>query len=146
MATHYRTKARIKASPARVWEVLTDVERMPVWTTSMESVRIVDGPFGPGAKVEIRQPRMKALTWTVDAVEPLRHFRWTAVNTGVVTHGDHWLTPDGDHVVVELAISHTGWLARLVGALTLRQTARYVDLELEGLKAASESGAPAPRE
>ncbi len=148
MATKYHTSALVEAPAETVWEVLTDVERMPEWTPSMTSVRIVSGDgFGVGTKAEIRQPRMSPLTWTVDAVTPLRHFRWSTTTGGVVTHGDHWVKPlaNGRHVQVEFEISHTGTLARLVGALTMRRTARYVDVELQGLKQASEAAYAASR-
>lgn len=146
MATQYRTRARIKAPLDTVWRVLTDVEHIPEWTPSMKSVRIVEGTgFGVGTKVEIRQPRMIAMTWTVEEVVPGRHFRWAAVSPGVVTHGDHWLEPraNGRHTEARLEIRHTGALAWLIGALTMRRTARYVDLEMQGLMTASEAASSA---
>lgn len=154
MATDYRTTALIEAPIATVWRILTDVERMPEWTPSMTSVRIVDGDGGGngpeghggsglvlGTRVEIRQPRMPAMTWTVDDLIPLQHFRWTARSAGVITHGYHWLSPGSNDQQVEarFEIRQTGPLAKLIGALTMRRTARYVDLEMQGLKQASEA-------
>lgn len=142
MATQYRTRARIEAPIATVWGVLTDVERMPEWTPSMRRVRILEGDgLVVGTKVEVRQPRMPAMIWTVEEVTPLRHWRWSATSGGVVTRADHWLEPRSNAEAVEarFEIRQTGPLARLVGALTMRQTARYVDQEMRGLKEASEA-------
>lgn len=142
MATQYSARVRVEAPLETVWGILTDVERMPAWTKSMKSVDVVEGDvFAVGTRVVIRQPRMAAMTWTVDEVTPMRHFRWSAVNAGVVTHGDRWLEPraNGRHVEMRLRIHHVGKLARLVGALTMRRTARYVDLAIQGLKRASEA-------
>ncbi|WP_206515616.1 SRPBCC family protein [Georgenia faecalis] len=144
MALRYRTTARIAAPADTVWDVLTDVERMPEWTPSMTRVRLVDEDrLELGTAVEVRQPRMPRMTWIVDELTPGRHFRWSAVSGGTVTHGEHWLAPrpDGRQVDVTLEIRHAGPRARLVGALTMRRTARYVEMEMQGLKAASEAAA-----
>ena len=145
MTTHHRTTARIDAPVATVWEVLSDVERMPQWTASMRSVRLLAGDgLGIGAAAEIRQPRMPAMTWTVDQLTPGRHFRWWARSAGVTTYGDHRLAPTGDGGTdVSLVVEQTGPMAWLLGALTMRRTARYVDQELAGLARASEAAARA---
>lgn len=148
MSTHYRTNASIQAPLDTVWEILTDVERMPEWTASMSSVRIVAGEaFAVGTRVEIHQPGMAAMTWTVEEITVKRHFRWSATSPGIVTIGEHWLEPGADdrQVQARFEIRHTGPLARVVGALTMRRTARYVDLELQGLAKASEAAFAADR-
>lgn len=142
MATQYRTRTRIDAPITTVWGVLADVERMPDWTPSIKKVTVLEGSgLAVGTSVEMRQPRMPAMTWTIDEVTPMRHFRWWARAGGVVTYADHWLEPraDGRKVEVRFAVRQTGPMAGLVGALTMRRTARYVDQEITGLKQASEA-------
>jgi len=148
MATECGRRVVIDAPSDDVWRVLVDVERMPEWTASMTSTRIVDGAtggtgagFGLGLAVEIEQPRMPAMVWTVDELTPGRHFRWVSTKSGVTTYGDHWVEPidDGARAAVRLRIRHSGPLASLVGALTMRRTARYIDMEAEGLKARCEA-------
>lgn len=54
----YSVSAEVAATPEAVWRVLSDVEGMPGWTSSMASVRIVEGPNPPdaGTAVRIEQP------------------------------------------------------------------------------------------
>lgn len=142
MATQYRTRTRIDAPFTTVWGLVSDVEHMPDWTPSMTKVSILEGAgLAVGTRVEVRQPRMPAMTWTVDSVTPTRHFAWSARTAGVVTYAEHWLEPrsDGQHTEVRFAVRQTGPLAWLVGALTMRRTARYVEQEISGLKRASEA-------
>ncbi|WP_166135431.1 SRPBCC family protein [Nocardioides ochotonae] len=143
MTTQHRTTTRIDAPVATVWEVLSDVERMPQWTPSMRSVRILAGDgLAIGTAAEIRQPGMPVMTWTVDQLTPGQHFRWWARSAGVTTYGDHALAPTADGgTEATLAVEQAGPLAWLLGALTMRRTARYVDQELAGLARASEAAA-----
>ena len=55
MAHAYRTSARVEAPADVVWQVLSDVERMPTWTGSMTSVTILgaETTIAVGSRVEI---------------------------------------------------------------------------------------------
>lgn len=62
----YQVSTTIEAPMELAWSVLTDVERMPEWTTSMRSVRLLDGEaLRRASRVHIKQPRLRAATWTV---------------------------------------------------------------------------------
>lgn len=141
MRTRYVVSACVGAPPETVWRVLAELERMPEWTASMTSVRILAGSgLAPGTTVEVRQPRMPTMTWTVEEVAVGEYFRWSARSAGVTTYAEHWLEPAADGGTdVRLGVEHRGPLAGVVGALTMRRTARYVDQELAGLKRASEA-------
>jgi uncharacterized protein YndB with AHSA1/START domain len=135
---NYSTSTEIDATPEAVWTVLSDVEHMPDWTPSMESVQIIDGPNPPdvGTQVRIEQPKMPLAIWLVDEWDPPRHFAWISESAGVTTQAEHLVEslPDGRSRVT-LAITQTGGLAWLFGRLTMSRTKRYVDAELAGLKA-----------
>jgi len=69
-------------------------------------------------------------------------FTWATRAPGVRVVGRHVLAPAGDRTVrITLEIRQSGPLAGLVRALTGRRTARFLDLEARGLKAASEAAA-----
>lgn len=53
------------APSSAAWGVLAAPERWPQWTTSMDAVDLLDGRFGPGARVRIRQLRIRTAVWTV---------------------------------------------------------------------------------
>ncbi|GAB4085158.1 hypothetical protein GCM10028784_17880 [Myceligenerans cantabricum] len=140
----YTTSAEVAAPPEAVWRVLSDVESMPGWTSSMESVRIVDGPNPPGVgtAVRVEQPGMPLAVWTVDEWDPPRKFGWTSAVPGVRTQAEHVVEPAGEgRTRVTLTITQVGALAALIGALTRTRTRRLVDTELAGLTARAEAEA-----
>jgi uncharacterized protein YndB with AHSA1/START domain len=140
LAMSYETSIQIDAVPDRVWATLTDLERWPEWTASMQKIeRRGDGDLAVGARVRIKQPRVPAITWRVTDLEPGRSFSWTAHSPGVTTLAEHRLTATGPATVaVHLAIRRSGPLAGLVDRLSARLTRRYVEMEAHGLKARCE--------
>lgn len=56
-STTFRTSCAvaipIRATPDRIWRLLTDADDMPRWNTTITSLR---GPIAPGAKLELRVP------------------------------------------------------------------------------------------
>ena len=67
----------IKASPERVWEVLSDGERWHEWTPSVTSVELLDKSIAVGSRAIIRQPELPPAKFKITALEPGR-------TTGVV--------------------------------------------------------------
>lgn len=144
MATHHSVRRRICAPIEVVWQTLTDVERMPEWTSSMSHVHYVEGQeIREGARVRIKQARLPRATWTVGRVVPQRSFTWSSTSGGVTTTGDHVLSPraDAHETEVALSIRHEGRGSRLVGALTSMLTRRYLTWEIDGLATRSEARA-----
>lgn len=137
----YRTSIEIDAPPETVWAVLTDVERWPEWTKSMERVEFVAGAgLKPGAKVRIKQPRLPAMVWDVTEVEPHRVFTWQATSGGTTSVGDHrLLMTSPERTTAEFGIRQSGGLAPIIGLFTSGLVRRYVQMEADGLKRRSES-------
>ena len=135
---HYEVSVDIDAAPGEVWNVLTDVERWPEWTSSVTHVRRIDpGPLQVGSTVRIRQPKLPPVVWEVTELEPERSFSWVAGRGGVTTLAAHRIRPrsgGSGGVAVTLGIRQTGPLAWLVGLLTSGLTRRYVETEASGLK------------
>ena len=126
------------AAPAeRVWSILSDVERWPTWTKSVTSVEL-DGPLAVGSQAKIRQPKLPVTTWTVTEVVPGRSFTWHSAAPGSRATGWHEVTATGDGTCeVRLALEQAGPLGSLVGLLYRGLTKRYVQMEADGLAAAS---------
>ncbi len=139
----YEVSDDIDAPIEQIWSVLTDVERMPEWTSSMTHARRLDqGPLAVGSTVRIKQPRLPAAVWRVRELTPMRSFSWTATSGGITTDARHALaTGSGRTTTVTFTIRQSGLLAPLVGLLTAALTRRYVNAELQGLKSRSESPA-----
>ena len=126
----------IDAPIERVWEVLSDAEHWPEWTESVTWVRrLDDGPFRPGSRVKINQPRIPTVDWTVTELDPGRSFTWVSAGPGARTTARHRLEelPEGGtraHLAVEMA----GLVGALVGRLYAGLTRRYLGMEAAGLK------------
>lgn len=122
-----------------VWSVLVDVERMPEWTTSMRSVRLINGaPLRRGSRVRVEQPWLPAATWTIDLFDPPRYFSWRSRTGMIETVATHLLEDRGEITYVTLAVDHSGPGARAVGLLTDALIRGYVRRELTGLRTRAE--------
>jgi len=130
----------INATERRVWEVLTDIEHWPEWTSSITSVtRIDSGALAIGSKARIKQPIFGTLTWTVTDFTPLRSFTWEAKTPGItVVAGHHLDSPDGKIVSLTLTVEQRGPIGRLVAPLAEKSARRFVQLEAEGHKRRAE--------
>jgi hypothetical protein len=107
----------------------------------MDQVEVLDaGPVGVGTRVRVKQPRLPTVVWRITDWQPGVGFTWVAERTPVPTHADHWIEPDGaDGAKVQLVFEQTGLLAPVLGLLAGRLTRRYIALEANGLRQASES-------
>jgi uncharacterized protein YndB with AHSA1/START domain len=139
----YEHTIDIDAPPQRVWEVMTDVERWPVWTASVTSVKLTErGALRVGARARIQQPRLPAVTWEVTELVPGRSFTWAARSRGAETVASHRIESDSPaRSRVTLTIESSGPIARLIAPLISGLTRRYVAMEAQGLKQRSETPA-----
>ena len=133
---HVETAVEIDASPEKVWAVMTDVERWPEWTASVDRAeRLDDGPLRVGSRARLKQPGFPPVVWEVTALEPGRSFSWTAKNVGITSTGEHRISPHASgRVMVNLSLRQQGRLAPLLAAFTSKLTRRYVETEAQGLK------------
>ncbi len=130
----------IEASPQRVWEVLTDVEKWSEWTETVTGVeRLDDGPLRWGSRARISQPKIPQTEYIVTEFEPGRSFTWVATGPGVTTTARHLVEarPDGG-ARVRLSVEQAGVLGVVMGRFYRGLTDRYLANEAAGLKARSE--------
>lgn len=135
------TAVDIDTPPEHVWAVMTDLERWPEWTMSVERAeRLDDGPLRVGSRARLKQPRFPSVVWTVTDLEPGRSFAWTAKNIGITSIGEHRIALQASGAVtVNLSLHQHGPLAPLLALFTGTLTRRYVDTEAQGLKRRCES-------
>ena len=141
-----KTQATVNISaPAdRVWAVFTDVQQWPSWTPSVTSVEALDGPaIEVGHRFRIKQPWLPRLIWQVTEVDAPRSWTWAVRSVGATTSATHEVVPRRpSECVVTQTIKQGGGLGVLAGLLTRRLTRRYLTLEGNGLKTASEKVHP----
>jgi uncharacterized protein YndB with AHSA1/START domain len=136
----YEVTVDIEAEPRRVWSVMTDVERWSEWTRSITRAELLTpAPLAVGSRIRVKQPKLKAVVWTVSELEPLAGFTWRAVVPGLDSVAAHRIEPRaGGGSTVTLTLEQRGPLAPLLRLLTAKMTRRYMDFERLGLKARSE--------
>ena len=141
MSEHlYEQTIDVAAAPENVWSVMADVEAWPRWTASMTSVQLkTAGPLRLGSVAKVRQPRLAPTTFIVSEYDEGRSFAWSTGNRWLATVGDHRVEAAGQGSRVTLTLRQEGPLAGLVGAIYKGLIARYIRMEAEGLKRASES-------
>ena len=130
------------AAPAQlVYEVYADVEGWPKWAASVTSVERLDqGPLRVGSRARIKQPRLPTTVWEVTEVVAGRSFTWIARGPAIMTTASHVVSPpeaDGP-TRVTASLQQEGPLGQVLGFLTKRLTNRYMQTEVQGLKARCE--------
>ncbi len=135
MPRRFSTAIDIAAPPSRVWPVMRDVERWHEWTPSIRSIERLDGgPFAPGSRARVRQPKLPPAVWQVTDLSENRSFTWVSRAPGLLVTGVHAIeaTPSGSRVI--LSIAYGGLMGGLLAWLTRGLNQRYIDLEAAGLK------------
>jgi len=135
------TTIDIAASPERVWSVMSEVLLMPSWSDSMTRVELdPPGPLAVWSRARIVQPKLSSATWTVTELTPVRSYSWVSKAMGADVTASHTITPTSDGVSVTLAVQYDGSMSTVVAGLTRKITTKYLRMEAEGLKKASERG------
>jgi uncharacterized protein YndB with AHSA1/START domain len=135
----FRTSIDINASPARVWSIMSDVERWHEWTASITSIQKTEpGELRVGSGATVRQPKLPPARWRVTQLAPNRGFTWVSTGLGLLVTGRHVIeaTPSGTRVT--LAVEYSGALGSVLAWLTGGLNDRYIALEAAGLKRRSE--------
>jgi uncharacterized protein YndB with AHSA1/START domain len=130
----------IAAPPARVWSVMSDIERWHEWTSSVTSITRLDGgPLRIGARARIRQPRLPRADWTITDIRDGLGFTWESRSPGVTVLATHFVEPSPIGTRATLSLTFLGLLAPLVAWMTQSLNNRYLALEAAGLKQRSEN-------
>lgn len=141
----FSIQVEIAASPARVWEVMSDGERWAEWTPSVTSVQILDKPLRVGSRAMIRQPKVPPGMFKLTALEPGKSFTWASGIPGIIyVHARHSIEPAPLGAKATLALRFDGLLGGLMGSRMAELNQQYLAMEAAGLKRFSEEGARDP--
>ena len=139
-AEHRRRHRRPR--PARVWEVMSDAEGWPTWTTTVARVTLLDGGL-VGTRAAIEQPHIPRTVWTVTSLDEGHEFVWEAKGLGFHAIARHRIGETGPDRSPGHAIRRAVGMDRLRHGPLLPSAspaATSPSNEAAGLKARSEAG------
>lgn len=136
----YESTFEIAAPPERVWQVWSDVEHWPDWTSTVIAAELLGGAtdLAIGVRVRIRQPRLRTTVWTVSDLVAGNRFTWTSTAPGLRSVASHEIATVGTGSLVTARVEQTGMLSGLVGRLIGPLVVRYLATEAAGLTEAVE--------
>jgi hypothetical protein len=113
----FASRASIRATPEKVWSILTDAPRYPQWNPTVTSV---EGRIAAGERLSlhVKMTPGRAFPLTVAALEPPRRMVWRGgMPLGLfVGERTFTLTPEPDGLVdFSMRETFTGLLAPLIG-------------------------------
>jgi uncharacterized protein YndB with AHSA1/START domain len=131
----HEVTVNITAPAELVWQTISDVEKWPEWTPTMEQIdRLDEGEFRVGSSARVRQPNLPERTWTVTELVPGRSFAWAHDSRGLRLSADHVIVGEHDgSVEVLLTISMSGFAAPLATLLAGRKVREFVNTEAASL-------------
>ena len=138
--THFSIQIDIEAPPERVWKVMSDVERWHRWTTSITSIKLLDGrPLAVGSRALVRQPKLPPAKWQVTEFEEGRCFVWVSRGPGFSVVARHAVDGRMGGSRASLSMDYSGAVGWLMARLMRGLIERYISLEANGLKARCEN-------
>jgi hypothetical protein len=113
----FAVRTSIRATPERIWALLTNASGYTSWNNTVEKV---DGKIGPGERVTVH-PKInpgRAFPVKVAEFEPSRRMVWTGGMPIGLFKGERTFTlQPGSNGEVEFSMreEYTGWMAPLIG-------------------------------
>jgi hypothetical protein len=133
---HFSVRTDIPAPIAIVWTVMTDVERWPEWTSSVTRVKQLSrSPLQVGSRVRIHQPQLPPAFWQVTELIPGANFTWVSRSPGVRVTAQHTAEAIAIGTRVTLSIDYKGLFGVLLAWWVGELNDRYLEIEVNGLKA-----------
>ena len=107
MWTHTYTH-RTTADPARLWELLSDVDGWVHWNDGIERITL-HGPLAVGASFEMTPPGEEPITSTIVELDPPRRISDNTEMNGLSIKVEHRVDPEPDGTTtIAFAIQVTG--------------------------------------
>jgi uncharacterized membrane protein len=137
----FERSIEIEAPQQRVWDVLTDLEAWPQFIETVDTVELLTpAPLARGSRVRLGQPKLGEGIWDVTVWDAPSYFEWTQGTGGITNIAGHRVEALGEgRSRLTLTLDMRGLLTPVVALFFKGLTNRYLDLEAEGMKRASES-------
>ena len=131
----------IDASQQRVWDVLSDLESWPQRIETVDSVELLTpAPIARSSRVRLKQPKLPEGTWDITIWDAPSYFEWRQKAGGITNVAGHRVEALGDgRARLTLTLDMSGFLAPIMGPFYRNLTNRYMNLEAEGMKRATET-------
>jgi uncharacterized protein YndB with AHSA1/START domain len=83
---HYQKTFRVEASPQRLWELMSDPDRLPEWNGAFDRIEDVTGPLDEVGTTYTQVMRVAGIEltghWEITEVEPTRRRRFQGTPPG----------------------------------------------------------------
>jgi uncharacterized membrane protein len=137
----FENSVDIDASQQRVWEVLSALEAWPQRIETVDTLELLTpAPITKGSRVRLKQPKLPQSTWDVTVWDAPSYFEWTQKTGGASSVAGHRVESLGEgRARLTLTLDMRGFLIPIFGRFYKDLTNRYMNIEAEGMKRASES-------
>ena len=132
---------RIQASPERVWQVLSQIDRWATWQSDIHQPHL-NGPLQPGTSFDWKTGGVPIHS-TLHTVEPGRALGWSGTTFGAFAVHNWTLTVGAGYTDVRVEEGMEGWLVRLLKPVFQRSLGASITLWLALLKQEAEKAAAA---
>ena|ERR1051325_2883745 len=102
----------INASPAKVWSVLTNINKWSTWQPDIKKA-FMTGSLTKGSTFEWESGGAKIRS-TVHTVQPLRAIGWSGNSMGIYAIHNWVMTTNGETVTLHVDESMDGFLAKIL--------------------------------
>jgi len=111
-AAFSQAQIQIAATPERVWDLLSTIDRWPTWNALVQTA-VLNGPLQPGSVFKWKSKGLTIIS-TLQEVAPKERLTWTGKAFG--THALHrWeILPTDLGILLRTDESFDGWLPRLM--------------------------------
>ena len=137
----FEKSIEIDAPQQRVWDVLTDLEAWPPRIETVDSVELLTlAPITKGSRVRLKQPKLPEGTWDITVWDAPSYFEWRQKSGGVTSVAGHRVEMlEEGRSRLTLSLDMRGPLISVIGLFYRGLTKRYMTMEAQGMKRASES-------
>jgi uncharacterized membrane protein len=137
----FEASIEIDAQAERVWNVLSDLEAWPQRIDTVDEVELLTPPpLAKASQVRLKQPKLPEGTWDITVWDSPSNFEWSQKSGAMTSVAGHRVDPlEKGRSRLTLTLDLRGPLIPVVALFYKSLTNRYMTLEAQGMKRASES-------